>query len=97
MSITATQINAVRNKSKRIFVLGKTTACTPPIKSSSNKAQTRPPGNPKSTSSWYCKANHHNHISKQINKLLRYYLSFLFWITEAQRKHIDVMGFFLVH
>ena len=53
--ITATQINAVRNKRRRIFVLGRTTAWMPPIKRSNINAHTRPPGNPKSRSSWYWK------------------------------------------
>jgi hypothetical protein len=49
--ITEIQMKAVRNKRSKILVLGKTTAWMPPIRIKSIRAQTRPPGKPKSTSS----------------------------------------------
>ena len=68
MRMTATQINAVRKSKRRICVLGNTTAWTPPIRSKSNNAQTRPVGNPRSTSSWYWKINR-----KEMHKLDIYF------------------------
>lgn len=50
---TATQTKAVRNNSKRIMVLGKTTACKPPVSKRSKRAPANELLKPKSISPWY--------------------------------------------